>query len=457
MNYKKERDSKKAGTTHTLPIPGQRIVRSVIAAVLCVVIYFVRGRNGALFYSVIAALQCIQPYTANMLKVGRNRIIGTLVGAFWGAVVLFGALWISGGEIAYEHTLIYYLILALFIGIVLYSTVILKVTQSAYFSGVVFLSITLNHIGDANPYLFVFNRTLDTIIGVGVAVLANSIHFPRNRDRETLFVSGVDHVLFREDRNLSPYTRVQLNRFIQDGMRFSVSTKQTPATVRELTEGIGLRLPIIAMDGAVIYDMNSQTYLHTVTMERKLAGDITEFFLEERMPFLVSKVEENLLVIYCRGFKLNSSEMTENSAQDAINTLYLKKKNSPYRNYVNTEEDIVDNVLYFLIMDRRENIERIHEKITKQPWADRVKAVFDTFDCREGELILRIYSGDATRRAMLEELRRYTGAPRTIFFSNDPSECDVVIPDAGGGHMVKELKKRYEPVSLAGWKNIIHF
>ena len=149
--------------------------------------------------------------------------------------------------------------------------------------------------------------------------------------------------------------------------------------------------------------------------------------------------------------------MTENSAQDAINTLYLKKKSSPYRNYVNTEEDIVDNVLYFLIMDRRENIERIYEKITKQPWADRVKAVFDTFDCREGELILRIYSGDATRRAMLEELRRYTGAPRTIFFSNDPSECDVVIPDAGGGHMVKELKKRYEPVSLAGWRNIIHF
>ena len=194
-----------------LPMPGQRILRSVLAALLCVAIYFLRGRRGALFYSIIAALQCIQPYTANMLKVGKNRIIGTLIGAFWGAVVLFGALWITGGEVDYDTTLIYYIILALFIGIVLYSTVVLKVTTSSYFSCVVFMSITLNHIGDANPYLFVFNRTMDTIIGVGVAILANSVHFPRTRDTETLFVSGVDHVLFREDRNLSPITRIRLS------------------------------------------------------------------------------------------------------------------------------------------------------------------------------------------------------------------------------------------------------
>ena len=179
------------------PMPGQRILRSVIAAVICLIIYFLRSRRGAPFYSIIAALQCIQPYSPNMLKVGKNRITGTLIGAFWGVCVLFGALWVTDGKLEYENTLIYYIILAVFIGVVLYSTVVLKVTESSYFSSVVFLSITMNHIGDANPYIFVFNRTLDTIIGVGVAVLANSVHFPRIRDRETLFVSGVDHVLFR--------------------------------------------------------------------------------------------------------------------------------------------------------------------------------------------------------------------------------------------------------------------
>ena len=91
-----------------LPVPGQRILRSVLAALLCVAIYFLRGRSGALFYSIIAALQCIQPYTANMLKVGKNRIIGTLIGAFWGAVVLFGSPAVKLTTIPHLSTILYW-------------------------------------------------------------------------------------------------------------------------------------------------------------------------------------------------------------------------------------------------------------------------------------------------------------------------------------------------------------
>lgn len=442
--------------TH-FPMPGQRILRSVTAALICLLIYFLRGRRGAPFYSIIAALQCIQPYSPNMLKVGKNRITGTLIGAFWGACVLFGALWISGGEIEYENTVLYYIILGIFIGVVLYSTVVLKVTESSYFSAVVFLSITMNHIGDANPYIFVFNRTLDTVIGVGVAVLTNSIHFPRIRDRETLFVSGVDHVLFREDRNLSPFTRIQLNRFIQDGMLFSVTTKQTPATVRELTTGIGLRLPIIAMDGAVLYDMKSQEYLRTVTMDPATAAEITNFLLMQMQPFFVHNVEENLLVINVRGMKLSGPAPEKGSPAEPLYTLYLKKKDSPYRNYVSTDEDVVENVLYFTIIGPDVRITELHDLLMQQPWADSIRTRFDIFDCREGELILRIYDHRATQRAMLEELRQYTGAPRTVLFGIRPGECDVLIPDAGGGHMVKELKKRFEPIDIRGWRDIFHF
>ena len=93
----------------------------------------------------------------------------------------------------------------------------------------------------------------------------------------------------------------------------------------------------------------------------------------------------------------------------------------------------------------------------KEPWAGEVRGVLDTFDCREGEEILRIYSSATTRKAMLEELKKYVGAPRTVSFGISEEKCDVVIPDAGGGNMVKELKKRYEPVDIRGWRNIIRF
>ena len=440
-----------------IPIPGQRIVRSVLAALMCIAIYYLRGRRGAPFYSIIAALQCIQPYTENMLTVGKNRITGTLIGAFWGAVVLVGALQLTGGQVGYDETIVYYAVLALFLGVVLYSTVLLKVTQSSYFSCVVFLSVAMNHIGDANPYLFVFNRTMDTIIGVGVAILANTAHLPRTRDRETLFVSGIDHVLFREDRAMSPFTKVQLNRFIQDGMRFTVSTKQTPATVRELMAGVGLKLPIIAMDGAVLYDLNTREYLRAVKIDRGLAEEITAFLTSEGFSFFVNTVEENLLVIYSRGLRFDGKRPAPGSTEEAMHALYLKKNTSPYRNYVHSEEDMVDNVVYFLIIDQKERVERLYDALQQQPWAPRVRAAFDTFECREGEVILRIYSCEATRRNMMKELQEILGAPRTVLFGNIPGECDVLIPDAGGGYMAKELKKRFEPVSLAGWRSMIHF
>ena len=440
-----------------IPLPGQRILRSVLAVFLCIIIYFIRGMRGAPFYSIIAALQCIQPYTENMFKVGKNRITGTLVGAFWGGVVLIGSLYLSGDRATFQDTPAYYMTLVLFTGVVLYSTVLLKITESSYFTTVVFLSIIMNHIGDANPYTFVFNRSMDTIIGVGVAVFANCLHLPRTRDRETLFVSGVDHVLFREDRNLSPFTRIQLNRFIKDGMRFSVSTKQTPATVRELTKGIGLKIPIIAMDGACLYDMEEMSYVKTVKMEEDLAAKVCAFLRGKGLPYNINRVEENLLVIYTRGLKISGPPPMEGTSQDALYHLYLKKKGSPYRNYVSAEEDLTDNVLYFMVIDRAERVEALCRELAEQDFASRIRTVFDTFDCRKGEKILRIYSAAANRRDMLEELRRLTGAPRTVFFSSRKGECDVAIPDAGGGNLVKELKKRYEPVSLRGWKNIFHF
>ena len=263
-------------------LPGQRILRSVISVWLCILVYFARGMRGEPFYSIIAALQCVQPYSSNMLSEGKDRIIGTLIGALWGSVVLFAELLPVGG--GFQTAVIYYLLLGIFTGVVIYSTVLLGISQYALFSAVVFLGIAMYHIEDANPYVHVFNRTMDTIIGVGIAIAVNTVHLPRVRDRSTLFVSGIDYVLFREDRQLSPYTAVELNRFLQEGIRFTVSTRQTPATVREILAGISFHLPIIVMDGAALYDLNTMNYVRTVKIEPALVEQITEFLHEEPGP-----------------------------------------------------------------------------------------------------------------------------------------------------------------------------
>ena len=185
-----------------MPRPGQRIFRSMAAVWLCFVIYLLRGRHGIPFYSVIAALQCMQPYRRQMGQVAQKRVVGTLIGAFWGLLVLLLELELISDGVPDE--LLHYVLMGLFVGVVIYSTVVLKVREAAYFSAVVFLSVAVNHIGDANPYLFAFNRVLDTFIGVAVAELVNRLQLPRVKNTDTLYVSSLLDTILDEKRQLSP-------------------------------------------------------------------------------------------------------------------------------------------------------------------------------------------------------------------------------------------------------------
>jgi hydroxymethylpyrimidine pyrophosphatase-like HAD family hydrolase len=464
--------------------PGQRIVRSIVSVWLCMVIYVLRGMTGEPFYSIIAALQCIQPYSSNMLAEGRDRIIGTLIGAFWGSVILFAELLPSGN--GFRTTILFYILLGIFAGLVIYSTVLLGISQYALFAAVVFLGIAMYHIDDANPYIHVFYRTLETIIGVGVAIAVNSFHLPRVRDRSTLFVSGIDDVLFREDREISRYTKVELNRFLQEGMKFTVSTKQTPATVREILTDVKLQLPIIAMDGAVLYDLHSMKYVRTEKIAPDLVSQISDFLHSEGIPFFVNTVRDDLLVIYFKdyrdlildeikdahnispeiaeaasspdsdSFPVPGEHALSKSAYLSMAGLYRKKRTSPYRNYVRTNAPVTEDVVYILVIDREEKIDQLVEKIKAQPWAPRCRTNFDYFDCDEGDKILRIYAANANRPAMLKYLQKYVGAPKVMTFGSVSDQYDVVIRDAGKNQMVRELKKKFSPVDLRGWKNILH-
>lgn len=454
------------------PLPGQRILRSVFAVWLCMLLYYMRGFKGEPFYSVIAALQCVQPYSSNMLQEGKDRIIGTMIGAFWGGAVLFADLLPLGS--GFQTIMLHYLLLGLFAGLVIYSTVIFNISKYALFSTVVFLGIAMYHIEDTAFYVHIFNRTLDTIIGVGIGILVNSFHLPRVYDCSTLFVSGIDHVLFREDRQLSSFTQIELNRYLEEGMRFSISTKQTPATVREVLAGVNFRLPIIAMDGAVLYDLVTMKYIRTEKMSPDLVRLISDFLQAEGMPFFVNTIQDQLLIIYFKDYKdLILEEVKdahhENNADSAKSNftltksaylcmakLYRKKRVSPHRNYVRTDTPVTEDVVYLQVIDLAENIDALYEKLMSHPWADRCRTNFETLDCDEGEKILRIYSATATRDNMLEQLRQMTGAPKVVTFSNKPGSADVLVRDPSRDQVVKELKKRFKPVSLRGWKNIFH-
>ncbi|NLV89156.1 MAG: FUSC family protein [Tissierellia bacterium] len=166
VDHEAENKSKEIKTKRII---GMRVIKTVIASYICFIIsYF---RNTSPFYSVIAAILSMQTDHDSSLKVGKNRMVGTIIGGIYGfiAILLIDLLNIE------LFNYIHYLILSLFLIPIIYTNVHLKYSSSSYISCVVFLSITISHIGDANPMYFAINRVIDTLLGIVVSLIVNRL------------------------------------------------------------------------------------------------------------------------------------------------------------------------------------------------------------------------------------------------------------------------------------------
>ena len=90
------------GKQKPLPPIGARIIKSSLGSLICVGIYFIRELlpigSGIPFYSILAVLWCIQPYTTSTLAMAKQRTIGTFLGAAYGLAFLLVFRALGGGN-----------------------------------------------------------------------------------------------------------------------------------------------------------------------------------------------------------------------------------------------------------------------------------------------------------------------------------------------------------------------
>ena len=156
-------------STIQFPHIGMRIIKSALGVLVCFAIYFLRGKHGTPFYSALAVLWCIQNKTENTFGNAIQRTIGTFIGAAYGLAFILVKLHLLGTDDSFIH----YAAISLSLIPIIYTTVVINQKKASYFSCVVFLSIVVNHLMDESPYLFVLNRSLDTLIGIFVGLVLN--------------------------------------------------------------------------------------------------------------------------------------------------------------------------------------------------------------------------------------------------------------------------------------------
>ena len=416
-----------------LPPIGARIIKSTIAVALCMIVYFIRSMlpigNGIPFYSALAALWCMQPYSDTTQNNAGQRIIGTLTGAVYGLAFL-SVLHMTD----WKEPILVYLLASIMIIPVIYTTVLIHKKNASFFSCVVFLSIALTHSFDEEPYLFVLNRVLDTFIGVLIGVGINDFHLPVRRENETLYVSGIDDVLIPSDPKTEQYSKVELNRLIRDGVRFTISTIRTPAELMQVMNGVELNLPVIVMDGAAIYDIREKQYLETVTLPPDLCAEVEELIEKSSLHYFVNAILDTTLLIYYGEFR-----------NDAERELFESHRHSLYRNYVQSSyrnKGLGEKVLYITILADDSSIFALERKLRNR-LGERVRITISHSEYA-GFLYLKIYSAAATKKEMLKKLRKYINTDRIVTLGSLKEEYDVYICDGGGNKTIKTIKKLYQ-------------
>ena len=413
-----------------MPKIGLRIIKSSMAVFLCFVIYLIRG-DGIPFYSAIAAVLCMQPYVSNSRKVAFNRIIGTFIGGIAGMLIMMA----EKSFIPPQAPILKYLLISAAIIPLIYITVLAKKTSASYITCVVFMSITVSHGLDANPYFFALNRIIDTLIGIFVSLGVNAFHLPRRKNAQLLFVSDLDGTLTDSNGKISSYTRFKLNQLLQKGAMITVASARSSSSIEPILSGISFSLPIITMNGAALYDLKKKTYLYSKNIPYSVATEVLGIFKKYGLNCFVHTIINDVLHIYYGDFT--------NAAEEKF---YHAHKLRPLKNYICSPLPKERDVVYIMAVDRLEMIQRLYKDILNLGCANRVNAVYYADQYNEGYYFLEIYSVEASKENAVLELKRRYSLERVAAFGDDESDA-AMIDQADYGYAVANAADRLKEIA----------
>lgn len=149
---------------------GLRNIKTALAVMICMVIFQIIGRENP-FYACIAAVICMKDTVSSSFTMGKNRLIGTLIGALTGLTLIY---------LVINFNFLYHalpLVTGLGIVVAIYICNMLYKPGSVSIACIVVIGIMVNYAGPES-YSYAISRSIDTAIGIIVAILLNKYFNP---------------------------------------------------------------------------------------------------------------------------------------------------------------------------------------------------------------------------------------------------------------------------------------
>ncbi len=252
---------------------------------------------------------------------------------------------------------------------------------------------------------------------------------------KTLYISDLDGTLLNSSKELSPFTRETLNKFISMGGHFSVATARTAASTTKILADLDVKVPAVLMNGAVIYDLRSERYIKTESIPEDKARMVIDIINEYGISGFMYVIRNGILVTYYENLK--TRQMRE---------FHDERVQRYYKSFEQVESFIhksaENNVIYFTLIDEYEGLSCVYNELKDRGGIDMTLYK----DIYEPELwYLEIYSINASKFNAVSFLRREYGYDRVVGYGDNNNDipmqkaCDEFYAVANGVEQLRAL------------------
>ena len=418
-----------------LPHIGQRIVKTSIAVLITLLVYYLRGYRGAAMpaEAAITAIICMQPYVRDTRDFAISRFLGTFIGAAWGlGFLLLMLVFPRMGSVL----LLVYLRMAIGVMLTLYTCVLVRRPDTSGQAAIVFICVVIAFPEIEGPLQQALERFDGVLLGTAAAIAVNVFRLPRDKERNFVFFVKISDLVPDRFSTLPAAARFRLNYLYDDGARICLMSEHAPAFFTLTMSQTMLSVPFIVMDGAAIYDANENTYLQAETLDTRESACLREHLDAIGLGYFLYTIHHGKVCIFHRG-RLNTQEQA----------IFERMKRSPYRSYLEGEIYRDDEIVYLKIIDETDKIRVLAKRLAGYMEGRKLRMSVKP-ESLPGVSGLYFYADTADMPQAEERLMRMLREkepqlkPREVFLKTPyRSEHDAM-------HLLHRLANLYEPLKI---------
>jgi hypothetical protein len=209
---------------------------------------------------------------------------------------------------------------------------------------------------------------------------------------------------------------------IADGLHFSAATARTIATTKFILSGLTLRLPLVLMNGVVVYDPISEKFIKVHTLPPENTEAVIRVLKEHGVSGLMYEIKDSVQRTY---YETLEHEPIREFVEERI-TRYKKK-------FIHAESfsDIPPGeIVYFTLLDTLERLQPVYEALSALPG---INIVMYNNNYNEAYWLLEVHSGKAGKKSAVDYLRKTLGYEVVVGFGDNLNDlpmfeaCDIKV------------------------------